>query len=82
MVPFLLVDNSQDSINYMIKIIYSGYTLSRQIIINFIKERKTMALQSFSLSRKTFHHVYKNIFINTTFIFIRLEYIEQFSIDG
>jgi hypothetical protein len=48
MVPFLLVDNSQDSINYMIKIIYSGYTLSRQIIINFIKERKTMALQSFS----------------------------------
>jgi hypothetical protein len=41
-----------------------------------------MALQSFSLSRKRFHHVYKNIFINTTFIFIRLEYIEVFSIDS
>jgi hypothetical protein len=33
-------------------------------------------------STKTFHHVYKNIFNNITFIFIRLEYIEQFSIDG
>jgi hypothetical protein len=43
---------------------------------------KPMYFQSFSLSRKTFHHVYKNIFNNTTFIFIRLEYIEQFSIDG
>jgi hypothetical protein len=50
--------------------------------MNFIKERKTMAFQSFSRSMKTFHHVYKNIFNNTTFIFLRLEYIEQFRIDG
>ena len=40
-----------------------------------------MAFQCFSRSMKTFHHVNKTIFINTTFIFIRLEYIEQFSID-
>jgi len=82
MVPFLLVDNSQDSINYMIKIIYSGYTLSRQIIINFIKERNQWHFNLSLGSKKTFHHVYKNIFNNTTFIFLRLEYIEQFSIDG
>ena len=40
-----------------------------------------MLFQCFSRSMKTFDHVYKNSFNNTTFIFIRLEYIEQFSID-
>jgi hypothetical protein len=48
MVPFLLVDNSQDSINYMIKIIYSGYTLSRQNPCLFYKREKPMSFQSFS----------------------------------
>ena len=39
MVPFLLVGNSQNYINCVNKKLYSGYAVSSQIIIKFIKER-------------------------------------------
>ena len=80
MVPFLLVGNSQFSIiSIQINIILLRGIES--IHYKFYRVVKTMALQSFSRLRKTFDHVYKNSFNNTTFIFIRLEYIEQFRID-
>ena len=82
MVPFLLVGNSRVTINYVNKIIYSCYVVSSQNHYKIYQREKQMAIQCFSRSMKTFHHVYKNSFNNTTFTFIRLEYIELYSIDG